>query len=278
MLYLLHSHFASSQRLQNPLPLLMLDVYPLQVVWLAHPLSYLPLDNTSNISLGFLSFSNEVKLYIDMFGAIMMYGIICKCYASLLVAHDGCWSFLHISHIHQNLPKPNRFLRAMASGHVLHLRRRQCNGWLFLAFPRNDSNAKKKYVDRWSFASPTQSASQNPLKAISLPPRHNLKSKVLFKYLMIHLMAIQCSGPVFDMDWLTVLTANAILAFVATIAYMRDPTLALYGTPSIFLCTFPNSSSKSFSNFKFKSNGVPTGLHFFMLKRLGPLCCSFFGS
>ena len=29
MFYFLHSHFASSQRLQNPLPLLMLDAYPL---------------------------------------------------------------------------------------------------------------------------------------------------------------------------------------------------------------------------------------------------------
>ena len=54
MLYPLHSHFASSQKFLNPLPLLMFDAYLLQVVWLACPLSYPPLDNTSNISLDFL--------------------------------------------------------------------------------------------------------------------------------------------------------------------------------------------------------------------------------
>ena len=54
MLYPLHSHFASSQRLLNSLPLLMFDAYPLQVIWSTRPLSYSPLDNISNISLGFL--------------------------------------------------------------------------------------------------------------------------------------------------------------------------------------------------------------------------------
>ena len=54
MLYILNSYFASSQRLLNPFPLLMLDAYPLQVSWLALSISYPPLDNTSNISLDFL--------------------------------------------------------------------------------------------------------------------------------------------------------------------------------------------------------------------------------
>ena len=54
MFYLLHSHFASSQRFLNPFPLLILDAYHLQVIWLPRPLSYFPLDNTSNISYGFL--------------------------------------------------------------------------------------------------------------------------------------------------------------------------------------------------------------------------------
>ena len=37
-------------------------------------------------------------------------------------------------------------------------------------------------------------------------------------------MAIQWCGPTFDINWFTVLTANALLALVATIVYMRDPT------------------------------------------------------
>ena len=123
-------------------------------------------------------------------------------------------------------------------------------------------------VDGWSFASPLQSTLQNPLKAISLPPRHILKSKMLLKYLTMRFTAIQCSGVAFDMNWLTVLIANAISTLVGTIAYMRDPTLALYKTPFIFLCTFSNFSSESSNNFEFASNGVPIGLHSFMLKRL----------
>ena len=153
MLYLLHFQFVSSLRLLNPLPLLMLDAYSLQVVWLAHPLSYPLLDNTSNISLSFL----EVMLYIDMFVARMVCNIICKCYASLIVTHDRYQAFLHVSHICQNLPKPNCFLRAMASGHVLRLHRRQCNDWLFLHFheitPLPITNMYP-VVDRQSFASP----------------------------------------------------------------------------------------------------------------------------
>jgi hypothetical protein len=78
-------------------------------------------------------------------------------------------------------------------------------------------------VNRWSFASPAQFASHNPLKAVFLPPRHNLKSKVPFKYLMICFTAIQWGGHGFNMNRLTVLTTNTILALVAIIAYMRDP-------------------------------------------------------
>ena len=100
-------------------------------------------------------------------------------------------------------------------------------------------------VDHWLFASPAQSASQKPLKPISLPPRHILKSKLPFKYLMIYFTTIQWDGPAYDMKWLTLLTANAILALVATIAYIKDLTPALYGTPFIFLFTFINSSSQS---------------------------------
>ena len=115
-------------------------------------------------------------------------------------------------------------------------------------------------VDRWSFASPTQSGSQKLYKSISLPPRHNLKSKVPFKYLMI------CGKPPFDMNWLTILNANAISTLMSTITYMRDPILVVYGTPSISLRTFPNFSFESFKKLKFTLNEVPTGLHFSMLK------------
>ena len=56
MLYLLHSHVASSQRLLDPLLLLMLDAYPLQVVWLVHPMLYPSLENISNVPLDFVNF------------------------------------------------------------------------------------------------------------------------------------------------------------------------------------------------------------------------------
>ena len=152
-------------------------------------------------------------VYIDMIGVRMVCRILCKCYACLIIAHDGCWSFLHVSHIYQKLPKPNGFLPAMTSGHILRPRCIWCNNWLL---PRNNSNADKKtyaMVDSWSFASHVQSASQNPLNAISLPLSHNLKFKVPFKYLMMHFTPIQCGGLACNMNWLTVLTANARLTF-----------------------------------------------------------------
>ena len=49
MLYALHFHFASSLRVLNPMPLLVFDANRLQLVYLAHLLSYPSLDNTSNI-------------------------------------------------------------------------------------------------------------------------------------------------------------------------------------------------------------------------------------
>ena len=123
-------------------------------------------------------------------------------------------------------------------------------------------------VDHQLFASFVQSASQIPLKTISLPPWHNLKSKVPFKYLMMHFTATQCGGPDFNMNRLTVLTANAISALVVNIAYMRDPTVALCGTPSISHLYIHKFRIRKFYNFKFTSNRVPTGLHSSILKRL----------
>ena len=211
-------------------------------------------------------------LYIDMFGVRMVGGILCKCYASLIVIHDECWSFLHIiSHIRQKMPKPNRFLSIMASSHVLCYVIDNAMAGCFLHFYElTPMPTKNMYpmVDRQSFESPAQSVLQKPLKTISLPMRHNLKSKVPFKYLMMRFTAIQCSGSAFDMNWLTIFIANVILALVASIAYMRDLTLALYGTPSISLCTFTHPSFKGFYNFEFTSNGILTGLHSFMLKCL----------
>ena len=54
---------------------------------------------------------------------------------------------------------------------------------------------------------------------------------------------------------------------MAIIAYIKDPTPALYGTPSISICTIINSSSESFNNFEFTLNIVPTSLHFCILNR-----------
>ena len=110
-------------------------------------------------------------LYVDMFGARLVCGIFCKCYASLIVAHDGCRSFLHVPYISQKLPKLMCLFSAMASCNVLRLRCRQWSGWLFLAFhkmiPMPTINTYPM-VDSWLFASPIQSKSQNPFKAISL--------------------------------------------------------------------------------------------------------------
>ena len=115
---------------------------------------------------------------------------------------------------------------------------------------------------------PPNSHHRNFLRQYICLPRHNLKSKEPFKYLMMCFMDIQCGGPTFDMNWLIVLTANTISILVGTIAYMRDPTPALYGTPSISLCTVTNFSSKSFNKFEFTLNEVLTGLHSSMLNRL----------
>ena len=134
----------------------------------------------------------------------------------------------------------------------------------FLHFHEMTPTPTKKHV----------SCGESPVVCISYPiyiakfsqdnifaPRHNLKSKIPFKYLMMHIMAIQCGRPAFDMNWLIVLTAIATSALVTTITYMRDPTPALYGTPFISLCTFTKKLSKSFNNFEFTLNGVPTSLH-----------------
>ena len=101
-----------------------------------------------------------------------------------------------------------------------------------------------------------------------MPMRHNLKSKVPFKYLIMHFTAIQCGGPAFDMNWLTIFIANAILVLIATVAKMIDSIPTLYGTTFISLCTILNSSFKSFNNFEFALSKILTGLHSSVLKHL----------
>lgn len=77
-----------------------------------------------------------------------------------------------------------------------------------------------------SFVFSAQFALKKSPKAIPLPTRHNSKSKLPFKYLMMCFMAILCGGPTFDMNWLIVLTTNARFGRVPTIAYKCDSTSA----------------------------------------------------
>ena len=155
MLYLLvHSYFASSQKASKPIAFGNVWCLAFVNVWCLSFTSGLV--NTSAIISSFGQFFkhiswffDEVMLYINMFDVRSVCGILCKCYASLIIAHDGCWYFLHISHIHQKLPKPNNFFHAMTSAHVFCLHHRQRNGWLFLAFPRNDFNSNTKTHTWW---------------------------------------------------------------------------------------------------------------------------------
>ena len=87
----------------------MLDVYPLQDVWLARPLSYPLLDNISNKSLDLIVLSNEMMMYINILDARKECNFFCKYCVSRIIAHNVCRSFVHISNIRQTSPKPNRF-------------------------------------------------------------------------------------------------------------------------------------------------------------------------
>ena len=44
---------------------------------------------------------------------------------------------------------------------------------------------------------------------------------MLLKYLMMRFMAIQCGGSTFNMNWLTIFTANARPILVPTVACMK---------------------------------------------------------
>ena len=124
-----------------------------------------------------------------MFGARMVCGIICKCYVSLIVAHDRYRSFLHVSHICQKLLKPNRFLHAMANDHILHLCCKQFNGWWYLCFHKISPTPTRKIHTTWWIPNHLHLLHNLHPKTIFLPPRHNLEFKMPFKYLTI------CSWP-----------------------------------------------------------------------------------
>jgi hypothetical protein len=57
-------------------------------------------------------------------------------------------------------------------------------------------------------------------QGIILHPRYYLKSKILFKYLMMHFTVIQYAIPTFGMNWVIVFTTNKMSALTAIIAYM----------------------------------------------------------
>ena len=156
--------------------------------------------------------------------------ILCKCYTSLIVTHNGCQSFLHIFHIRQKLPKPNCFFNTMAKSHPAFIVDNAMVG-CFLHFHKMTPTPTKKHIP----------CGKSPVVCISrlihitkifqnniIIFEHNLKSKVPFKYLMMRFTANQYGKSAFDMNWLIILTTNAILAFATTIEYMRNPTPALY--------------------------------------------------
>ena len=264
MLYLLHSHFASSQKASKP-------IIAFVNVWcLSFPSGLI---NTSAIILSSFGqyfkhiscFFYEVMLYINMFDVRSVCELLCKCYASLIFAHDGCWYFLHISHIHMTksslvsqTASSMQWLVAVYFASVVDNAMVGC----FLHFHEMTLQHKNTHMvmDYRLFASPTQSALQKPTKAILLPLRHYLKSKVPFKYLILHNTTIQCVGPAFDMNWLTILTAKAISALVVTITFIRDPPMGLYGTPFISICTLTNSSLEILNKFEFAFNEIMTSM------------------
>src|SRR5688500_8239653 len=72
--------------------------------------------------------SNEMMLNVNVLRARVVCGILCKCYTSLIITHYRSCTFLHKSHIRQQLPQPYRLLCTMACSHVLRLRGGQGNG------------------------------------------------------------------------------------------------------------------------------------------------------
>ena len=165
MLYLLHSHFASSRILLNPLLVLMLDAYPLQVGWLAHPLLYPLLDNTSNIYFGFLVFPDEVMSCVDMFGAKGVWN------SFLSTMHPG---FSHMMDVGLSCTYPTSatsclsqiasFVQRLVAMHCAYVVDNAIVGFFLYFHGMTSTPTRNTYpvVDRRSFASHAQSASQNP--------------------------------------------------------------------------------------------------------------------
>ena len=123
------------------------------------------------------------------------------------------------------------------------------------------TNNTNHMVDLQLFASPAQSASQNLCKVISLPPRHNLKSNMPFKYFM-HFTSIQMwwTNPTHESTHRNYRKCKNSLC---THHHIHELPLL-----SISPFTFLNSSSKSFNNMEFTLDRVLTDLHCSMFKCL----------
>jgi hypothetical protein len=102
---------------------------------------------------------------------------------------------MHVSHIRQKLHEPNRFFHAMASGHIFRLHRRRCNDWLFLAFPRNDSNANEKHVP---YGGSLIVYIFHPIRIAKSFQGNSLPFEVYFEVQSV----LQCDEPTFNMNWL----------------------------------------------------------------------------
>ncbi len=117
--------------------------------------------------------SNEVVLYVNVLCARVVGRVLCKCNASLIVAHDACCSILHKSHICHQLPQPYGFLGALTSGHVFGLHGRQNNCRLPLAIPWDGSHSNKEHVPRGG----------TPLICISTPINITISPQTYWKQL-----------------------------------------------------------------------------------------------
>ena len=169
----------------------------------------------------------------------MVCEILCKCYASLIIAHDGWWSILHVCHIRTKLLKQNHFFRAMSSGRVRYLCCKQCNVCLHLP-----SNPCPKICSRkcpclrgiiWSLKCPS-----NTLWCID---NHPMRWTSLW-YELTHCTHGKCK---INPRTHHCIHKRSYLGFVWNIFY-----LFIHILKSLF---------KIFNNFKFASNGLLTSLH-----------------
>ena len=93
------------------------------------------------------------------------------------------------------------------------------------------------------------------------------------KYLNTCLTAFQCNQPRFCMNLLMTPTTWAISTRVATIAYIREPTIGAYGTDFIFSPTGADVGQSHWDNRSLMGSGVEADLADCMLKcsKKGPM-------